>query len=193
MKKTKLENQQQVWKGCKKTTGQTESMAHSENMVCRLSTHRKKPLQFLLKNEAEEWSIQYSTYRKKWLLDKTKTYYGRTDLRILWGEHNHTGTQPLQLFPEKKIILPENRKASTRRKANDWSGLPIWWRNIRLPIYSPKRLGHMGKQQTAGQIKGEWHSRRKEVVSAWPKLRKQTGYASLLCLPHFWISHNHIK
>lgn len=41
----------------------------------------------------------------------------------------------------------------------------------------------MGKQQTAGQIKGEWHSRRKEVVSAWPKLRKQTGYASLLCLP----------
>ena len=32
-----------------KTTGQTESMAHSENMVCRLSTHRKKPLQFLLK------------------------------------------------------------------------------------------------------------------------------------------------
>ena len=51
----------------------------------------------------------------------------------------------------------------------------------------------MGKQQTAGQIKGEWHSRRKEVVSAWPKLRQQTGYASLLCLPHFWISHNHIK
>ena len=49
MKKTKLENQQQVWKGCKKTTGQTESMAHSENVVCRLSTHRKKPLQFLLK------------------------------------------------------------------------------------------------------------------------------------------------
>ncbi len=49
----------------------------------------------------------------------------------------------------------------------------------------------MGKQQTAGQIKGEWHSRRKEVVSAWPKLRKQTGYASLLCLPHSWISHNH--
>ena len=24
-------------------------LAHSENMVCRLSTHRKKPLQFLLK------------------------------------------------------------------------------------------------------------------------------------------------
>ena len=41
----------------------------------------------------------------------------------------------------------------------------------------------MGKQQTAGQIKGEWHSRRKEVVSMWPKLRKQTGYASLLSFP----------
>ena len=54
MKKTKLENQQQVWKGCKKTTGQTESMAHSENMVCRLSTHRKKHPQFLKKNEAGE-------------------------------------------------------------------------------------------------------------------------------------------
>ena len=49
MKKTKLENQQQVWKGCKKTTGQTASIAHSENMVSRLSTHRKKHLQFLLK------------------------------------------------------------------------------------------------------------------------------------------------
>ena len=49
MKKTKLENQQQVWKKKKKTTGQTESMAHSENMVSRLSTHRKKHLQFLLK------------------------------------------------------------------------------------------------------------------------------------------------
>ena len=49
----------------------------------------------------------------------------------------------------------------------------------------------MGKQQTAGQIKGEWHSCRKEVVSAWPKLRKQTGYASLICRPHFRISHNH--
>lgn len=27
---------------------------------------------------------------------------GRTDLRILRGEHNHTGIQPLQLFPEKE-------------------------------------------------------------------------------------------
>ena len=49
MKKTKLENQQQVWKGCKKTTGQTESMAHSENIVSHLLIHRKKHLQFLLK------------------------------------------------------------------------------------------------------------------------------------------------
>lgn len=27
---------------------------------------------------------------------------GRIDLRILWGEHNHTGIQPLHLFPEKE-------------------------------------------------------------------------------------------
>ncbi|MDB9132793.1 hypothetical protein PN634_20815 [Parabacteroides distasonis] len=27
---------------------------------------------------------------------------GRTDLRILRGEHNHTGIQPLHLFPEKE-------------------------------------------------------------------------------------------
>jgi len=45
-----------------KTTGQTASMAHFENMVSRLSTHRKKHLQFLLKNEAEKWSIQYFIY-----------------------------------------------------------------------------------------------------------------------------------
>ena len=31
---------------------------------------------------------------------------------------------------------------------------------------SPKGMGHMGKKQTVGQMKGEWHSRRKEVVSA---------------------------
>ncbi|MCS2390338.1 hypothetical protein NXV57_27280 [Bacteroides thetaiotaomicron] len=36
----------------------------------------------------------------------------------------------------------------------------------------------MGKQQTAGQIKGEWHSRRKEVVSMWPKPPK----ADRICL-----------
>ena len=118
---------------------------------------------------------------------------GRTDLRILRGEHNHTGIQPLQLFPEKEDYTTgkTERHPLGEKQANDWSGLPIWQRNIQLPIYSPKRLGHMGKQQTAGQIKGEWHSRRKEVVSMWPKLRKQTGYASLLCLPHSWISHNH--
>ena len=33
---------------------------------------------------------------------KQKPTTGKTDLRILWGEHNHTGTQPLQLFPEKE-------------------------------------------------------------------------------------------
>lgn len=114
--------------------------------------------------------------------------YGFCGENITIQAHSH-----YNCFRKRRLYYRKNRKASTRRKANDWSGLPIWWRNIRLPIYSPKRLGHMGKQQTAGQIKGEWHSRRKEVVSAWPKLRKQTGYASLLCLPHFWISHNHIK
>ena len=62
MKKTKLENQQQVWKGCKKTTGQTESMAHSENMVCRLSTHRKKPLMFPL-----SWGLKPGERMKHWI------------------------------------------------------------------------------------------------------------------------------
>ena len=65
MKKTKLENQQQVWKGCKKTTGQTESMAHSENMVCRLSTHRKKPLQFLLKKMKPKNEAYHIPYIRK--------------------------------------------------------------------------------------------------------------------------------
>lgn len=86
---------------------------------------------------------------------------GRTDLRILWGEHNHTGTQSLQLFPEKEDYTTGKTESHPlgEKQANDWSGLPIWWRNIRLPIYSPKRLGHMGKQQTAGQSlcwKGGW-------------------------------------
>ena len=41
----------------------------------------------------------------------------------------------------------------------------------------------MGKQQTAGQIKGEWHSCRKEVVSVWPKLRKQTDMPLSFAVP----------
>lgn len=36
----------------------------------------------------------------------------------------------------------------------------------------------MGKQQTAGQIKGEWHSRRKEVVSGVA----ETPKADRICL-----------
>ena len=48
MKKTKLENQQQVWKGCKNNRSDSKHGTF-ENMVSRLSTHRKKPLQFLLK------------------------------------------------------------------------------------------------------------------------------------------------
>ena len=42
---------------------------------------------------------------------------GRTDLRILRGEHNHTGIQPLQLFPEKKIIQPEKQKGIHSEKS----------------------------------------------------------------------------
>jgi len=34
--------------------------------------------------------------------DKIKGCNGRTDLRILRGEHNHTGIQPLHLFPIKE-------------------------------------------------------------------------------------------
>lgn len=36
-----------------------------------------------------------------------KGYTGKIGKRILWGEHNHMGIQPLHLFPEKKIIRPE--------------------------------------------------------------------------------------
>lgn len=52
-----------------KTTGQTASMAHSENMVSRLSTHRKKPLQCKYSiNSLVYWvtyvhNVVYSFYR----------------------------------------------------------------------------------------------------------------------------------
>ncbi len=49
MKKTKLENQQQVWKGCKKQPVRQQAWHIPKISVSRLSTHRKKPLQFLLK------------------------------------------------------------------------------------------------------------------------------------------------
>ena len=48
MKKTELENQKQVWKGCKNNRSDSKHGTF-ENMVSRLSTHRKKHLQFLLK------------------------------------------------------------------------------------------------------------------------------------------------
>ena len=46
---------------------------------------------------------------------------GRTDLRILRGEHNHTGIQPLQLFPEKeeeKPDQPKQKAVSKKKKAS---------------------------------------------------------------------------
>ena len=48
----------------------------------------------------------------------------------------------------------------------------------------------MGKQQTAGQIKESGIAAGRGCLDV-AEARKQTGYASLLCLPHSWISHNH--
>ncbi|MFK2236682.1 hypothetical protein ACIXMR_24035 [Bacteroides fragilis] len=42
---------------------------------------------------------------------------GRTDLRILRGEHNHTGTQPLQLFPEKEDYTTGKQKGIHSEKS----------------------------------------------------------------------------
>ena len=53
MKKTKLENQQQVWEG-RKNNRLDSRLGHTENIVSRLSIHRKKHPQFLKKNEAGE-------------------------------------------------------------------------------------------------------------------------------------------
>lgn len=51
--------------------------------------------------------IPYSIILEKGLCDNMKGYTGKIGKRILWGEHNHMGIQPLHLFPEKKIIRPE--------------------------------------------------------------------------------------
>ena len=53
--------------------------------------------------------------------DKMKGCNGRTDLRILRGEHNHTGIQPLQLFPEKEDYTTgkTERHPLGEKQAND--------------------------------------------------------------------------
>ena len=96
-----------------------------------------------MKPKNEAYNILY--IRKKWLCNKIG-YTEKMEKRILWEEQNHTNTATTP-FLEKEDYTIGKITRSTRRNANDWSGLPIWWWNIRLPIYSPKRLGHMGKQQ----------------------------------------------
>lgn len=65
MKKTELENQKQVWKGCKNNRSDSKHGTF-ENMVSRLLTHRKKHLQFpfkKMKPKNEAYNILY--IRKK--------------------------------------------------------------------------------------------------------------------------------
>ena len=50
-----------------------------------------------------------------------KGYTGKMGKRILWGEHNHTGIQPLQLFPEKEDYTTgkTERHPLGEKQAND--------------------------------------------------------------------------
>ena len=68
-------------------------------------------------------NIRYPIYEGVYriLTDKMKGCNGRTDLRILRGEHNHTGIQPLQLFPEKEDYTTgkTERHPLGEKQAND--------------------------------------------------------------------------
>ena len=75
---------------------------------------------------------------------------GRTDLRILRGEHNHTGIQPLQLFPEKEDYTTgktERHPLGEKQAMKQTAALETKDPNSYIPIYSPKRLGRMDRQQ----------------------------------------------
>lgn len=92
-------------------------MAHSESTVGRLSIHRKKHLQFLKKDEAEKWSVPYSTYREKWLHGNMKGYTGKWENGFcgenitIWAYGHHTCFRKIRLYDRK------NNKTSIRRKA----------------------------------------------------------------------------
>ena len=51
------------------------------------------------------------------------------------GKNKTIQIQPPHPFWKKKIIRPEKQQGSTRRKAGDWSELPLWKRKIRIPIF----------------------------------------------------------
>lgn len=105
-----------------------------ENMVSRLSTHRKKHLQFpfkKMKPKNEAYNILY--IRKKWLCNKIG--YTEKWENGFCGKNKTIQIQPPHPFWKKKIIRPEKQQGSTRRKAGDWSELPLWKRKIRIPIF----------------------------------------------------------
>ena len=76
-----------------------------------------------------------------------KGYTGKIGKRILWGEHNHTGTQPLQLFPEKEDYTtgkterhPLGEKQTIEADCQSGGEISDYLST------APKGLGHMGKK-----------------------------------------------
>ena len=84
-----------------------------------------------MKPKNEAYNILY--IRKKWLCNKIG--YTEKWKNGFCGKNKTIQIQPPHPFWKKKIIRPEKQQGSTRRKAGDWSELPLWKRKIRIPIF----------------------------------------------------------
>ena len=72
---------------------------------------------------------------------------------MLWEEQNHTNTATTPFLEKEDYTTGKTTRIHSEksRRLKRTAALETKDPNSYIPIYSPKRLGHMGKQQTAGQ------------------------------------------
>ena len=99
-----------------------------------------------MKPKNEAYNILY--IRKKWLCNKIG-YTEKMEKRILWEEQNHTNTATTPFLEKEDYIIGKTTRIHSEksRRLKRTAALETKDPNSYIPIYSPKRLGRMGRQQ----------------------------------------------
>ena len=99
-----------------------------------------------MKPKNEAYNILY--IRKKWLCNKIG-YTEKMEKRILWEEQNHTNTATTPFLEKEDYTTGKTTRIHSEksRRLKRTAALETKDPNSYIPIYSPKRLGRMGRQQ----------------------------------------------
>ena len=99
-----------------------------------------------MKPKNEAYNILY--IRKKWLCNKIG-YTEKMEKRILWEEQNHTNTATTPFLEKKDYTIGKTTRIHSEksRRLKRTAALETKDPNSHIPIYSPKKLGRMDRQQ----------------------------------------------